>query len=156
MYVPTVGDRPPGGRSGRRRRERLRGRPLSGPRARVVAVVKWCHVLLRSGVYPDLSRIPLPLVVGTPAGGEPTDQKDQGAIWGGSWRKVGGDDGRKEEEVRQPWAESGRHCGSCCCWCWCFDFCVGALYSLCCTEDCTYCMYLYCNLNHVSTSKFKI
>ena len=76
---------------------------------------------LRSGVYPDLSRILVPLVVGTIVGGEPTDQRDGGATWGGSWRKVGGEDGWQEKEVLQPWPESGPPCGGCrCCYCCCF------------------------------------
>ena len=42
-------------------------------------MVKLCQDLLRSGVYPDLSRIPLPLEVGKIAGGEPTEEKGGGA-----------------------------------------------------------------------------
>ena len=64
------------------------------------AVVKRCWDLLRSGAYPDLVRIPLPLLTETTPGREPTEERNGGAARGRSSMKVGGEDGREEEEVR--------------------------------------------------------
>ena len=64
------------------------------------AVVKRCRDLLRSGVYPDLVRIPLPLLGETTPGREPKEERNGGAARGRSSRKIGREDGREEEEVR--------------------------------------------------------
>ena len=66
----------------------------------MLAVVKRCRDLLRSGVYPDLVRIPLPLLGETTPGREPKEERNGGAARGRSSRKIGREDGREEEEVR--------------------------------------------------------